>query len=59
MKMIFLLLNQRPGRSGKGVKTMISDREGIIVLLVLAAGILVLYGAMHLTGLLIQMGVGQ
>jgi hypothetical protein len=38
---------------------MITDREGIETLLMLIAGLLMMYGAIHLTGLLIQMGVKQ
>lgn len=38
---------------------MITDREVVEVLLVLVAGVLMMYGAIYLTGLLIRMGVGQ
>jgi hypothetical protein len=38
---------------------MITDREAVEVLLVLVAGVLMMYGVIHLTGLLIRMGVGQ
>jgi hypothetical protein len=37
---------------------MITDREMVEVLLVLVAGVLMMYGAIYLTGLLIRMGVG-
>jgi hypothetical protein len=37
---------------------MITDREGIEALLMLVAGVLMVHGAIHLTGLLIRMGVG-
>jgi hypothetical protein len=36
---------------------MITDREAAEALLVLIFGILMMYGAIHLTGLLIRMGV--
>jgi hypothetical protein len=38
---------------------MITDREGVEVLLVLVAGVLMMYGVIYLTGMLIRMGVGQ
>ena len=38
---------------------MITDREAAEALLVLIAGVLMMYGVIHLTGLLIGMGVGQ
>jgi hypothetical protein len=37
---------------------MISVKEAVEALLVLVAGVLMMYGAIHLTGLLIRMGVG-
>jgi hypothetical protein len=37
---------------------MITDREAVEILLVLVAGLLIMYGVIHLTGLLIRMGVG-
>jgi hypothetical protein len=38
---------------------VITDRKGIETLLMLIAGLLMMYGLIHLTGLLIGMGVGQ
>jgi len=37
---------------------VITDREGIETLLMLVAGLLMIYGMIHLTGFLIRMGVG-